>query len=206
MKKTKFTTIGYNGKSKPLFTLINILIIFIFYVIPTIGIIYIFLYPHNVWDTIIKLIQNGFYWPIIILFFPIIIYIQGVFLAIGTILGKIRNLIINVFTKKKNPYTYFRELPNDFGVGVTSLLFDSTLENEKDIVAVILDLCAKGYLQLEKKSNKYIIKILNKDSSNLLSNEKYILNLLINDNIKEINYREWYNYCLQDGIKLELYT
>ena len=32
---------------------------------------------------------------------------------------------------------------------------------EKDIVAVILDLCAKKYLKLFKLENKYFIQVLN---------------------------------------------
>ncbi len=107
--------------------------------------------------------------------------------------------------KKTNPYIYYRELPNDYGIGVISLLVDSKLENYKDIIAVILDLCAKKYLFLEKIDNKYYIKVLKGIDNKLLSNERYILGLIISNNLKNINYQEWYSYCLQDGIDLGLY-
>ena len=65
----------------------------------------------------------------------------------------------NKYIKNTNPYIYYRYLPNNFGIGVTTLLFDSTIENYKDIVAVILDLCAKKYLSLIKQNDKYVIKV-----------------------------------------------
>lgn len=112
----------------------------------------------------------------------------------------------NKYLKKINPYIYFRELPNFFGIGVTTLLMDSTIENYKDIVAVILDLCAKKHLNLVKQGDKYIIKVLKGIDDSLLSNEKYILSLVLNNDIKNISYKEWFNYCMQDGINLGLYT
>ena len=124
---------------------------------------------------------------------------------IGFLKGKYNILKENKYIKNSNPYLYYRELPNNFGIGVTSLLFDSVIENYKDIVATILDLCAKKYLNLIKQNDKYTIKILKKPDDYLLSNEKYILSLLISNDIKNINYKEWYSLCLQDGINLGLY-
>lgn len=108
--------------------------------------------------------------------------------------------------QKTNPYIYYRELPNNYGIGIATILIDSTIENEKDIVAVILDLCAKGYLHLQKNVNEYEVKILKPIDEKLLSNEKYILSLIMSNNIKDINYDEWFNYCMQDGIKLGLFN
>lgn len=107
--------------------------------------------------------------------------------------------------KNDNQYVYLRELPNNFGIGVTTLLMDSTIENSKDIVAVILDLCAKKYLYLSKHNDKYIIKVLKPIDNGLLSNESYILSLIIANNLKSINYEEWFGYCLGDGKMLGLY-
>lgn len=126
-------------------------------------------------------------------------------LIAGIIKGKITIIKENKYIEKINPYIYYRELPNSFGIGVISLLFDSTIENYKDIVAVILDLCAKKYLHLIKQDDKYIIKVLKDIDDNLLSNEKYILTLILNNDIKNINYQEWYDCCMQDGINLGLY-
>lgn len=112
----------------------------------------------------------------------------------------------NKYLEKTNPYIYFRELPNYYGIGVTTLLMDSTIENYKDIVAVILDLCARKYLNLEKHDKKYVIKVLKGIDSDLLSNEKYIMSLILCNEVKNINYSEWFDYCMNDGINLGLYA
>ena len=78
--------------------------------------------------------------------------------------------------------------------------------NEKDIVAVILDLCAKKYLKLFKLENKYYIQVLNYQNNQLLENEKYIMQYISQNKVKDINYNEWYRLCLEDGKKLDLYT
>lgn len=116
--------------------------------------------------------------------------------------SKIRKLEKSV--KLDNPYLYFRELPNNYGIGVCTVLMDSFIENEKDIVAVILDLCARGYLHLDKTGDNYILKVIKGIDDNLVSNEKYIMSLILYDNLKSINYKEWFSYCMQDGINLDL--
>lgn len=146
---------------------------------------------------------------IIILFFLIFILCLIIASFLGGLFGDLKGKIFISKEDKKirdtNPYIYYRELPNNYGIGVTSLLFDSKIENYKDIVAVILDLCAKRYLLLIKGVDRYYIKILKGVDEKLLNNEKYILNLIISRNLKNINYSEWYSYCLQDGKDLGLY-
>ena len=108
--------------------------------------------------------------------------------------------------KNSNSYNYFRELPNNYGIGIATLLFDSAVENEKDIVAVILDLCAKGYLNLKKdKENKYNITVIKSDDEKLLANEKYVLNSVLNNDIKKFDYDKWFECCMNDGIELGLF-
>lgn len=124
---------------------------------------------------------------------------------IGQIIAKINMKRINRKIEKQNKYLYYRELPNHFGIGVNTLLIDSKIENEKDIVAVILDLCAKKYLKLFKLENKYFIKVLNYQNNQLLENEKYIMQYISQNKVKDINYNEWYRLCLEDGKKLDLY-
>lgn len=133
------------------------------------------------------------------MFFSLLSIVAGLLKGKGQILKEAK------YIKNTNPYIYYRDLPNNFGIGVTSLLVDSTIENYKDIVAVILDLCARKYLNLIKQNDKYVIRVLKNVDDDLLSNEKYILSLIINNCIKDINYQEWYNYCMQDGIDLGLY-
>ena len=125
---------------------------------------------------------------------------------VGQIIAKIKMKRINRKIEKQNKYLYYRELPNHFGIGVNTLLIDSKIENEKDIVAVILDLCAKKYLKLFKLGNKYFIQVLNYQNNQLLENEKYIMQYISQNKVKDINYNEWYRLCLEDGKKLDLYT
>ena len=124
----------------------------------------------------------------------------------GQIIAKIKMKRINRKIEKQNKYLYYRELPNHFGIGINTLLIDSKIENEKDIVAVILDLCAKKYLKLFKLGNKYFIQVLNYQNNQLLENEKYIMQYISQNKVKDINYNEWYRLCLEDGKKLDLYT
>lgn len=124
----------------------------------------------------------------------------------GQIIAKINIKRINKKIEKQNKYLYYRELPNHFGIGINTLLIDSKIENEKDIVAVILDLCAKKYLKLFKLGNKYFIQVLNNQNNQLLENEKYIMQYISQNKVKDINYNEWYRLCLEDGKKLDLYT
>lgn len=142
---------------------------------------------------------------IVFSFFLIFIFYGLIRGLIGIIKAKREVIKEKKYIKRTNPYIYYKELPNTFGIGIASLLFNSKIENYKDIIAVILDLCARKYLTLIKQNDKYIIKVLKNIDNNLLNNEKYILNLIVNNDIKNINYHEWYNYCMQDGINLGLY-
>ena len=142
---------------------------------------------------------------VICIFWLVSLFVSLLGSMIGTLSGKRKIKRQTNTILKRNPYIYFRELPNDFGVGVTSLLIDSTLENYKDVVAVILDLCAKKYLNLRKENDKYVVTVLKDIDSGLLTNEKYILELLKNNDIKNINYDEWFNHCAHDGFSLNLF-
>lgn len=133
----------------------------------------------------------------------------AIFIILGAIVGSMKGKSkINKENKnieKTNPYIYYRELPNKYGIGVATLLFDSKIENKKDIIAVILDLCAQKYLSLTKIQNKYCIKVLKGTDETLLKNEKYILSMILSKNLNNMDYEQWYQYCLQDGEDLELY-
>ncbi len=201
--KTRKTKYSDNHFSLPL-TLIAILIYMVLAALLVLGIIRIYNTP--VTET--GFFQNNFFkfGCIFILCFFLIFMISSVIGNItGSLKGKREISKTNKEISESNPYLYYRELPNNYGIGVTSLLFDSVIENYKDIIAVILDLCAKKYLSLVKKDNKYEVRVLKGVDSNLLDNEKYILELVISNNIANINYKEWYSYCLEDGKKLGLY-
>ena len=69
-------------------------------------------------------------------------------------------------------------------------------------------MCAKKYLKLEKTNDKYLIHVLKKvddDHNNLLHNEKYIMQCIINNELNNIDYQKWFDLCLQDGKNNELY-
>lgn len=107
--------------------------------------------------------------------------------------------------QNNNPYQYYKELPNQFGVGVASLLGNSTIENEKDIIAALLDLCAQGYLHLSKHSDHYVIYPVQNPARTPLSNEAYLLQLIHQNNLKNIDFHKWYQLCVQDGVNLGLF-
>lgn len=151
-------------------------------------------------DNISKISSLGTIGIIFLFFFPTFVgLISGILRAKSHVRRE------NKYIQKTNPYIYYRELPNDFGVGVTSLLFDSIIENRKDIVAVILDLCAKKYLKLEKVNDRYVVKVLKGIDAYLLANELYILSLIIDNNLKNLDYQIWFDYCVEDGKRLGLY-
>ena len=192
-KETRYSNVEMSFSKK----IINVIIYLIIPIILLLVLIYV-----NMTDFNDK--TDG--WLNIILFYSFLfIILRGTSKLAGVEEGKKVIYKEDNIVKKTNPYIYYRELPNDYGIGVISLLVDSKLENYKDIIAVILDLCAKKYLFLEKRNNKYYIKVLKGIDNKLLSNERYILDLIISNNIKNINYQEWYSYCLQDGINLGVY-
>ncbi len=125
---------------------------------------------------------------------------------IGELIAIIKKSIDNKKILQIDNSIYLRELPNNYGIGVNSLLIDSNIENDKDITAVILDLCAKGYLSIRKENDKYIVKVLKNIDNYLLNNEKYILENIINNNIKNIDYQIWYDLCVEDGKNLNFYV
>ena len=146
-----------------------------------------------------------------IIFVLLIILSIGLFLtAIGYLIGTTAGLIIAEHNQRKiikdNNYDFLRELPNNYGIGICSLLLNSEIENHKDIVATILDLCAREYLSIRKESDKYCVVIRKDIDSNLLSNERYIMKLIKENDIKNIDYEEWYRMCVRDGVDKKLFT
>lgn len=191
MKKTK-----YKDKTKYKVGEIILFIITLFFVCSFVFLI------------ILKKILNYSILNLFIIFniFPVIIF-GGLIISIlyGKIRTKKREVLIKADIKFTNPYIYYRELPNNFGIGISSILINKTIENEKDIIACILDLCAKKYLKLEKENAEYKITILDSSTSNLLSNEVYVLNHLINNTIQQIDYQKWHQLCVEDGKQLGLF-
>lgn len=139
----------------------------------------------------------------------ILIIILAIILSlIGDILGKFRaSRKLKKEIKKvklENPYLYFRDIPNDYGIGVYAFLLDYKL-NKRDFKAALIDLSAKGYLKLLATNNSLRIELTSKDNTNLLKNEKYILNWLNeNSNIKKFKISEWKKYIIEDILDLKI--
>lgn len=130
-------------------------------------------------------------------------------IPVGIIVGKLRArhkiAQTNRYIAQTNPYQYYKELPNNYGTGIATLLSDSTIENEKDIIAAILDLCAQGYLHLSKHSDHYVIRPLPHPGKTPLSNEAYLLELIHTNHLASIDYYKWYQLCVNDGVRLGLF-
>ena len=140
-------------------------------------------------------------------------YIISIYIAIkasakaGTKMGEIKARLefdeeINKI-KLSNPYLYFREIPDTYGIGVSAFLLNYEIGKE-DIIAAILDLCAKGYIKFKQINNDYEIISNNIPTNNLLSNELYVLDWIQNGNNKKFNIEEWKELCREDSIKLGL--
>ena len=191
MKKTKF-----KDRNKYKIGELIIIIMTIIFLLPPITLI------------ILKKFFNDFNLDFLIVgtFVPAIIF--GI-LLISILYGKIRvkkkEILIEKEIKLDNPYIYYRELPNNFGIGISSILVNKTIENKKDIIACILDLCARKYLKLEKVDDKYIITILKNSTTNLFSNETYILKHLMSNTVQQIDYQKWHQLCVENGKQLGLF-
>jgi len=148
------------------------------------------------------------------------IIIVIIILIIYTILGNIAYWKGNRKATKKlnkeiekikltNPHIYYRDIPVKYGIGICALLLDYKI-TERDLKAAIIDLSAKGYLKIDTKNKKvFSVTITNKDTSDLLKNEKYLLNWIKKNNnakIKFFNLVKWEKIIVEDAIKLELGT
>ena len=108
--------------------------------------------------------------------------------------------------KLENPYNYFREIPNKYGIGVSGLLLEFNLD-ENDLIAAILDLCAKKYIKINENNDFFEITSLNKVPNDLLSNEVFILNWILtsqNKELKSFDYKEWKYLVKRDALTLGL--
>lgn len=92
----------------------------------------------------------------------------------------------------------------DYGIGVSTIILDYKIEKNKDVVAAILDLCAKGYLSLTQQGKNTVFKQTNKSIDDLLSNESYIYNLIVNKSKSKFDVNELKRLCYEDSLNLGL--
>ena len=82
-------------------------------------------------------------------------------------------------------YEYYREIMNEYSPAVLSLIYNRKIKYSDALVATILDLKLKGYIDIEDKG----IKVLNRETKNLLKNESLIYEKLEkNKNAKKVIY------------------
>jgi len=138
---------------------------------------------------------------VIFLRIPLLLYFFG---------GKIgRNKARKEFEKEtekivlENPYMYFRDIPNKYGIGVALSILNYKVEKD-DVLAGILDLAAKGYIIFKQNDKSYEIIETLKDRNGLLKNERYLLDWILNKDVKKIQMKEWLMLAKEDSINLGL--
>lgn len=97
-----------------------------------------------------------------------------------------------------------RDVTRDYSPALASILVDENIEVEEDFTAVILYLCSKGYLTMEKaeKENTFFFHIKDDDISKLSSHEKYILDCAVGKrHLDKLTLKE---LIVEDGKKLGL--
>lgn len=104
-----------------------------------------------------------------------------------------------------NPYIYFRDIPNKYGIGVSTRILNLKF-GKKEVLAAILDLSAKGYIKFKQNGKSYEIIDCNKETNTLLKNEIYLLNWVKNKNINNFSIKEWKILCDEDSKKLEMFN
>ena len=98
----------------------------------------------------------------------------------------------------KDEGIYVRDIEVEYSPAVLSYLQNQKIEKKKDLVASILNLCAKGFLKIEKKEeNHYEIKSLqDKDGETLKKDEKYLYDKICKK--EKINMNTWVQYVREE--------
>ena len=138
-------------------------------------------------------IANMIYKDIGSLILMIIILVGYIGIRIGT---EIYNKLKSRISKDKG--IYIRDMEVEYSPAILSYLQNQKIEKEKDIMACILDLCAKRYLNIIKeKEDVYSIEIgTNTDINNLPLDEKYLYDKIVKK--KKINFSKWKNIILEE--------
>lgn len=104
----------------------------------------------------------------------------------------------------KNWNKYYRELPGNYSPAIVSVLCDFEQELYKDLPAIILNLCANGYIDIIEKNGEYVYIDKNKELSSLMENERYVLDYILHKTDKPFDNEEWSDIIINDTKKLEL--
>ncbi|MDD2378209.1 MAG: DUF2207 domain-containing protein [Bacilli bacterium] len=97
-------------------------------------------------------------------------------------------------------YIYVRDVPNNYTPAVASLVLDQSLEYNKDVISTTLYLINHGYL---KEVEERII-VLDKDTSNLMNHELYLISVYKKETL--FSSLEWEKHIINDAYHLNLIT
>ena len=119
---------------------------------------------------------------------------------IGYVAIRVGNTIYNKIKIRlaKDEGIYVRDIEVEYSPAVLSYLQNQKIEKKKDLVASILNLCAKGFLKIEKKEeNHYELEPLpNKNSKTLKKDEKYVYDKICKK--EKINMNTWVQYVREE--------
>ena len=93
---------------------------------------------------------------------------------------------------------YVRDMEVKYSPAILSYLQNQKLENEKDIIASILDLCAKKYFDIRKVGeNRYTLEKGSNQNSNILpTDEKYLYDKIVAK--EKIDFYEWKEIVIEE--------
>ncbi len=119
---------------------------------------------------------------------------------LGYIILRLGTEIYNKFKSRisKDKGIYIRDIDVEYSPAILSYLQNQKIEKEKDIMACILDLCAKRYLNIIKeKDDVYSIGIgTNTDIKNLPLDEKYLYDKIVKK--QKINFSKWKSIIIEE--------
>ena len=119
---------------------------------------------------------------------------------IGYLVIRVGNAIYNKIKVKlsKDEGIYIRDIEVEYSPAVLSYLQNQKIEKKKDLVSCILNLCAKGFLKIEKKEEIYyeLEPLSNQNSETLKKNEKYLYDRICKK--EKINTSTWIRYVREE--------
>lgn len=181
----------------------------IYYAIVVIIIVNLIMKNKKINSGIVLLIMLPFYVPFIVgpiwilnntyhnnslIFVLILAFLVGyIVMRLGTnIYNKIK---VNL---SKEEGIYIRDMEVEYSPAVLSYLQNQKIEEKKDLVACILNLCARGFLKIEKKGeNQYeLIPSKDKNSKELKKDENYLYETICKK--EKIDVNKWIKFVKEE--------
>lgn len=97
---------------------------------------------------------------------------------------------------------YCRELPNDYSPAIVSILCNYQIEVYKDLPAVILNLCAKRYIDIVENNGKYSFIVINNNEDTLMQSDLYVLNWIKHIDTMSFDREKWKEIITNDAINI----